>query len=178
MGHGEKIPQRIIFQTTAVWVKPLLGTCLKFTSTYDFVQEPVLRRLQHIIIIIVVIITTILLSPFYRIKNFSIFLSILWYQVFQKCSGKYSTDPYTFPEGDVSLNSLILQIGKSRHNKMKWSWKGKPMRWGLPSLAVSEHACASSPVAFLRYALQVRFILIQMILPDVLVCRQNCRGNL
>lgn len=37
-------------------------------------------------------------------------------------------------------------------------------------LALCEHPCTSGPAAFLRYALQVRSILIKMILPDVLVC--------
>ena len=37
-------------------------------------------------------------------------------------------------------------------------------------LALCEHPCTSRPAAFLSYALQVRYVLNKIILPDVMVC--------
>lgn len=53
---------------------------------------------------------------------------------------------------------------------MKWGWKEKPMKRVFPFLALFEYSWTSSPVAFLRCALQVRVILIKIVLPHVLVC--------
>lgn len=116
MGHGEKIPQRIIFQTTAVWIKSLLGICLKLTSSYCFIQDPVLGRPQHIIILITP------LSPLEITDNFQnlLYPLMLWCQVFQECSGKYCADPSTFlkrrifshftnKETEAQLNELELK---------------------------------------------------------------------
>ena len=52
-----------------------------------------------------------------------------------------------------------------------WIGAGRGSQWlRALYLAFCEHPCTSRPAVFLRYALQVRSVLIKMVLPDIPVC--------
>lgn len=160
MGHGEKIPQGNIFQTMAVWIKPLLDTGLKLTSSCCFIQDMDMRRPWQIIIIIII-------SPLYGTHNFQdlLYPLALLGPIFHACSEKHCTDLFTFLRREYFslLSHFTNWETEAQWNKVELR-EASAVSAPLPGtvwICMGLMACSF---------LKVWFIGIEMILPDVLVC--------